>query len=330
MTCASAEIGTGVAANLNDGEDFLLDSFDDNALFLSIFEDEESNSTEDLRDRSTSEEDRSVSSSWSLDALIPAAPQVGCVPMHVYPVAQAVQYNPATVMMNLCSTAAMAGKRVLSSTGSSTSTDDDEETVKRQRKEVRLMKNREAANRSRIKKKHAMDALEAQVEDLNQQLSSLQQDLAASRAECNALREQNDFLKTLVRIPGTEPSTASGTPALYTHSSSYTSGGVSSGVMVLAVVCAFTFASDWFMFSPPSTSGTSGASSGYAANASVRGGRVLLSMDEHEGFGDQSVANWNLACMDWLARVLIYAGGMCIVYVLRQAVLGNTKQLLPC
>lgn len=330
MACEGAEIGHAMV-DLNDGGDFLLDALDDNALFLSIFEDEEGTSNDDVRDRSTSDEDKSVSSSFSLDALIPPAPQVqtGYLPVHTYPVAQAVQCNPATMMMNLCSTAAMTGKRALGNTGGSASTDDDEESAKRQRKEIRLMKNREAANRSRIKKKYAMDALEAQVEELNQHLSSLQQELAASRAECNALREQNDFLKTLVRTPGAEPMNTPAASQFYAQSSSRATTGVSSGVMVLAIVCAFTFASDWFMFSSPNSPGSAGATSGHTGSTSMRGGRVLLSMDENEAYGNQPIAMWDVSRMDWVARMLMYAGAMCIIYMVRHAVLGASKQLLP-
>lgn len=340
MACAASEVGFEIGSGLDD---LLLENFEDNSLFLSIFESEDSmgSTSDESRDRSASDEERSVSSSasvsLSLETLIPVPPQSNSLPLHMYPVAQAVQFSPAPVMMNLCSSVAMTGKRSLNSSGSSASTDDDEEFAKRQRKELRLMKNREAANRSRLKKKTAMEALEQQVEQLNQQVSALQQELAASRAECAALREQNDFLKSLVRTPGSDAGSessswqsSSSSPRARTSAS--TGSGLSSGVMVLAIVCAFTFVSDWFAFSVPGSGSASNSSSGYTAGgASIRGGRVLLSVDEDVAYGGDhgGVAMWDVQHMNWLARLLMYAGAMCIVLVVRQAVLGNTKHLLP-
>lgn len=189
------------------------------------------------------------------------------------------------------------------------------------------MKNREAANRSRLKKKNAMTSLEGQVSDLQGQVAQLQQQLAASKAECSALREQNDFLKSLLRMP-TDSSDESLKPKPHVSTS------MSSGVMVLAIVCAFTFASDWLI-----------SSASYASSTPTRGGRVLLSFAEGEEEvwhstieGSNQQMGLLLYCLQSVGlhnglgvvlRLALYAIAIAVALTMRHHLLRQNKQLLP-
>jgi len=71
--------------------------------------------------------------------------------------------------------------------------------VKRQRKEERLMKNRESATQSRLRRKHEYDNMKVYVKELEDKIHSLENGLASSHTECKSLREQNAFLQDMIR-----------------------------------------------------------------------------------------------------------------------------------
>jgi len=156
------------------------------------------------------------------------------------------------------------------------------------------MKNREAASKSRLRKKRNMELLETQVGDLEAKVQHLQEDLAASKAENQSLKEQNDFLRSLLtKQQGGRVELESGTDAGGDSSSSSSAGesdsaeeeeaagcsnntgkGNSAGTMLFAMMLSVAF-----IASPssvmPSTNGLGSAS----GTAHAHGGRVLLSVD---------------------------------------------------
>ena len=66
------------------------------------------------------------------------------------------------------------------------------------KKEQRIQKNREAAERSRLKRKALLAVLPLENEALQNRMRELEAGLAASQSEVRKLQEQNDFLKQLI------------------------------------------------------------------------------------------------------------------------------------
>ncbi|OQR88257.1 hypothetical protein ACHHYP_07010 [Achlya hypogyna] len=71
-------------------------------------------------------------------------------------------------------------------------------TTKRTKHEIRLMKNRESANKSRLRKKNQINVLASDVQALTDERNALKTEVAALRAENQSLRDQNQFLRGLV------------------------------------------------------------------------------------------------------------------------------------
>ncbi|OQR93651.1 hypothetical protein THRCLA_08387 [Thraustotheca clavata] len=69
---------------------------------------------------------------------------------------------------------------------------------KRSKHEIRLMKNRESANKSRLRRKNQINDLANDVQQLTEERNSLKTEVAALRAENQSLRDQNQFLRGLV------------------------------------------------------------------------------------------------------------------------------------
>jgi len=66
------------------------------------------------------------------------------------------------------------------------------------KKEIRRMKNREAADKSRMKKKTVAETLAQEVEILRNEIQKLNERLAATRAENTSLKSHNSFLQQLL------------------------------------------------------------------------------------------------------------------------------------
>jgi hypothetical protein len=87
------------------------------------------------------------------------------------------------------------------------------ETAKRQRKEERLMKNRESATQSRLRRKHEYENMKILVKELEEKIHSLENSLASSHTECKSLREQNAFLQDMIRKQFDVTHSSKGSPA---------------------------------------------------------------------------------------------------------------------
>lgn len=69
---------------------------------------------------------------------------------------------------------------------------------KKSKREIRQMKNRESANKSRLRRKAQLSELTSEVAGLKKKEQELQMVIAGLRAENKSLQKQNDFLQSLV------------------------------------------------------------------------------------------------------------------------------------
>lgn len=83
----------------------------------------------------------------------------------------------------------------------STSASGDATLTKKSKREIRQMKNRESANKSRLRRKAQMSELSDEVQELTKKQHELQNTIAALRAENKSLHDQNSFLRSLVAKP---------------------------------------------------------------------------------------------------------------------------------
>jgi len=74
----------------------------------------------------------------------------------------------------------------------------DNSGTKRSKHEIRLMKNRESANKSRLRRKSQINDLTNEVAELTKDRNALATEVAALRAENKSLQDQNSFLRGLV------------------------------------------------------------------------------------------------------------------------------------
>ncbi|CAM9981319.1 unnamed protein product, partial [Ectocarpus sp. 8 AP-2014] len=74
--------------------------------------------------------------------------------------------------------------------------------TKRAKREERLMKNREAANRSRVKRKEVLSELENRADTLSKSLAASRDETASLKQEIASLREQNSFLRGMLSAHG--------------------------------------------------------------------------------------------------------------------------------
>ncbi|CAB1114083.1 unnamed protein product [Ectocarpus sp. CCAP 1310/34] len=95
--------------------------------------------------------------------------------------------------------------------------------TKRAKREERLMKNREAANRSRVKRKEVLSELENRADTLSKSLAASRDETASLKQEIASLREQNSFLRGMlsahgsaIDLPPIAPSNAS-SDSLWPH-----------------------------------------------------------------------------------------------------------------
>ncbi|TYZ62711.1 hypothetical protein PybrP1_008553 [[Pythium] brassicae (nom. inval.)] len=73
--------------------------------------------------------------------------------------------------------------------------------AKKSKREIRQMKNRESANKSRLRRKAQMSELSDEVGELTKKQHELENTIAALRAENKSLHDQNAFLRSLVAKP---------------------------------------------------------------------------------------------------------------------------------
>lgn len=154
--------------------------------------------------------------------------------------------------------------------------------------EERRMKNREAADKSRLKKRMLLDTLPAMNAELEAKVRTLECSLAASKAEAQTLREQCNFLKTLLNNKH-ENFTANHTgvsvspdyePSLVPHTTQ--------GVLLLAVCCILTV-NQWGCILDPYPD----------SEVLHNGGRILLSTKEDSEYSlfDEKSLSGSYLCM---------------------------------
>jgi hypothetical protein len=138
--------------------------------------------------------------------------------------------------------------------------------VRKEMDEDRLIKNRESANRSRLKRKNEKTEMEEAISEYKNRIRTLELENTALMTDNASLHNQNMYLRTLLSERETD-SKKKTTPAL---------NGAVSGITVLCLVCMCTVFNDWL---PPAlriaqSLGSSSASSHRPS------GRVLLSMQD--------------------------------------------------
>ncbi|KDO28700.1 hypothetical protein SPRG_06554 [Saprolegnia parasitica CBS 223.65] len=117
-----------------------------------------------------------------------------------------------------------------------------EPTTKRSKHEIRLMKNRESANKSRLRRKNQINDLASDVQVLTDERNALKTEVAALRAENQSLRDQNQFLRGLVssgtntNVQSAVTSLEEATPVVQQTSSKKLAAPVAGFVL-----CAFVF-----------------------------------------------------------------------------------------
>jgi hypothetical protein len=74
----------------------------------------------------------------------------------------------------------------------------DDHSAKKSKREIRQMKNRESANKSRLRRKAQLGELTTEVAELKKKEQELQMVIAGLRAENKSLQHQNSFLQSLV------------------------------------------------------------------------------------------------------------------------------------
>jgi len=191
----------------------------------------------------------------------------------------------------------------------------------------RRRKNREAADRSRLKKRALLSALPAANDSLQRRVADLEAGLAASQAEANSLRDQVTFLRSLL---GNSFSAGSGfinslnssndsvsmsagavagqaalaaSSALAAASSASSNAANPPGALVLALACVLTLnncggmllvVSEWGSEWTDGVAFSSGGTEG-----SGHGGRVLLSVQDDSNSASStnlgSVQGWGNA-----------------------------------
>jgi len=95
---------------------------------------------------------------------------------------------------------------------------------KRSKHDEKLIRNRESANKSRLKKKQEKMNLEATISSLREQLQQVERENSALRAENASLNDHNIFLRGLLSNKKNE-----------------NWGNAASGVSVLGIVCGYFF-----------------------------------------------------------------------------------------
>ncbi|RLN32070.1 hypothetical protein BBO99_00009659 [Phytophthora kernoviae] len=84
----------------------------------------------------------------------------------------------------------------------------DDSSAKKSKREIRQMKNRESANKSRLRRKAQLSSLSTEVDELTKNQQELQTVIAGLRAENKSLHDQNAFLRSLVTGFKQEPSSS--------------------------------------------------------------------------------------------------------------------------
>ena len=150
---------------------------------------------------------------------------------------------------------------------------------KRTRTEDKLLRNRESANKSRLKRKNEKSQLEATVTSLTEQVRTLEMQNTALLTDNTTLSQHNFFLQGLLKKQQLEHEAAAPFPSHKTTEarvSSQSQMSALSGISVLCVVFSVSFFNEWL---PSSLSSAEDSSWGMTGSSA---GRVLPSVDDDD------------------------------------------------
>ncbi|KAL3656423.1 hypothetical protein V7S43_018726 [Phytophthora oleae] len=111
------------------------------------------------------------------------------------------------VLPGATSPSSSIGTTEASASPAASSTDNDP-NAKKSKHEIRQMKNRESANKSRLRRKAQLSTLTTEVTELKKNEQELQTIIAGLRAENKSLLDQNTFLRSLVTNFKQEPASS--------------------------------------------------------------------------------------------------------------------------
>lgn len=175
-------------------------------------------------------------------------------------------------------------------------------SCKRFKSETRLMKNRESANKSRIKKKIEKSTMEQTVLEYKQVIQQLEQENSALMADNSSLMSQNAHLRSLLneKEKNITNNDKNHTPV--------------TGVAAFCIVFFFSFFQESF-----STLSSFGFGKIHT-RSSVSTGRVLLSLEDH---ANTAIANDPYVSPFFMVFSIICAlvavGGVCAYYHLKKS-----------
>ncbi|RHY98327.1 hypothetical protein DYB37_011399 [Aphanomyces astaci] len=215
-------------------EDVDIDIFDD----LPMFKNESYDFTEATTDDSSAGVSSPSSSECSDSSTSP-------MQRHSYPVATAYPWMPAVVPAALSLPFAMPIGLPIATKRSLEAPELPQSTSKRSKHEIRLMKNRESANKSRMRRKNQVTDLAGENNDLKALLAERDAQLAARDATIKSLTEQLHFLRTLVT---TSTSTSDQNVQSFNKSKL---AAPAAGIVLCAFVFGLTLFSDPYAHSAP-------------------------------------------------------------------------------
>lgn len=195
----------------------------------------------------------------------------------------------------------------LGSTGNH-DTDCGDPSSKRSKTEEKLLRNRQSANKSRLKRKHEKMQLEDTVAELRERVRVLEMENNALLTDNTTLSQHNFFLQSMLKKQQEE---SSGVQAL---TSSHNGMSAIGGISMLCIVFSVSFFNDWL---PSSLQGlTDGNKDGSGWSVEQSSGRVLL------GMGDELNSDYiSLVDSSHTRAMFHYAlllGSMFIYYVYHQ------------
>ena len=150
---------------------------------------------------------------------------------------------------------------------------------KRTKTEEKLIRNRESANKSRLKRKNEKVQLEETVAALREKVRSLEMENNALLTDNTTLSQHNFFLQGLLKKQQQQPSEDPPVSPLAKEASSQSHMSALSGISMLCVVFSVSFFNEWLPSSLQSAvAGSDGQDSWSTAGGSS--GRVLLSVED--------------------------------------------------
>jgi hypothetical protein len=156
---------------------------------------------------------------------------------------------------------------------------------KRTKTEEKLMRNRESANKSRLKRKHEKLQLEETVAELREKVRTLEMENNALLTDNTTLSQHNFFLQSMLK----KQQDGGGDSSCLKSESAASQSQMSalSGISMLCVVFSISFFNDWL---PSSLQGPADNADDDWRLAESSTGRVLLSADDDDYSGGAYVS----------------------------------------